>query len=639
MDSPKTLSSLTHTTPHTHTHPPAHNPSSTAADDDPIGGEALIVAGDIEGDSPTVGQDPCDFNLTEFLALASRVVDEGDADSWAALHSLKQRWMAKFGDGASTTPTGGLKPVAARPPTPFPPPMHAPRRAVRSITAPLARVLPRDSPPLLVADSNSPSTPLLLRMRRRLGMNPPPPIYVDNVPLNPTALPVDAIADAFHNSSRKTLSYVPPTLQNGEVIVRPSLDIIRSGSQHWSNMAVGYFLGRRLYFHHVNEFVRSVWPMVREVTASSSGFFFFQFKTNAAMEEVPMWIKLRHLPVELWTTEGLSTVASGIGKPLYPDAITRACTRLDFARVCIMLDINSKLPKHIVIMVPREDGSETPCKVDVEYEWLPPKCTACMTLGHSAKGCPTKKPRQPPVSVYVQKPGAGVRGPREEPEITAVLMATAAAPVWVRIWWNGRTRGLNHRDHQVSVANLVSEHRLQFVGLLEMRVSVGNVARVQRGLLPRWNWFVDYVSPGNRIWLAWDEDFIDLNVFDAGDQFIHCSAHIRSLHVHVLITVVYGVNDVVGRRVLWDALVCLSHTVHDVPWLVGGILTQWWMSVRFVGYQGMYGVLLRSFRVAYGTLVSLPCLCKGNGLLGITVVGMPGVFGSGWIDFWSMTGG
>ncbi|KAL0381931.1 UNVERIFIED_CONTAM: hypothetical protein Slati_4609300 [Sesamum latifolium] len=119
--------------------------------------------------------------------------------------------------------------------------------------------------------------------------------------------------------------------------------------------------------------------------------------------QVPVWIKLRHLPVELWTDEGLSTVASGIGKPLYTDAITRACTRLDFARVCIMLDISSKLPKHLVIMVPHEDGSESACKVDVEYEWLPPKCTTCMSLGHSTTGCPTKKPRQPPVTVYVQK--------------------------------------------------------------------------------------------------------------------------------------------------------------------------------------------------------------------------------------------
>ncbi|KAL0401927.1 UNVERIFIED_CONTAM: hypothetical protein Slati_4222600 [Sesamum latifolium] len=144
--------------------------------------------------------------------------------------------------------------------------------------------------------------------------------------------------------------------------------------------------------------------------------------------QVPVWIKLRHLPVELWTTEGLSTVASGIGKPLYPDAITRACTRLDFARVCIMLDISSKLSKHIVIMVPREDGSEFPCKVDVEYEWLPPKCTTCMSLGHSSKGCPAKKPRQLPVSVYVQKPVTGPREPMGEPELAAVPRAKATAP-------------------------------------------------------------------------------------------------------------------------------------------------------------------------------------------------------------------
>ncbi|KAL0455431.1 UNVERIFIED_CONTAM: hypothetical protein Slati_0882300 [Sesamum latifolium] len=236
-------------------------------------------------------------------------------------------------------------------------------------------------------------------------------------------------------------------MQNGEIVVRPSLDIIRDGAKWWSTTAVGYFLGKRPYFHHVNEFVRSVWPLFREVKATANGFFFFEFKTTTAMEEVieggpwlfrgqpivlqkwelgmmlqklqhtqvPVWIKLRHLPVELWTNEGLSTVASGIGKPLYPDAITRACTRLDFARVCVMLDISLKLQKHIMIMVPCEDGSEKACKVDVEYEWLPPKCNACMSLGHPTKECPSTKPKQPPVLVYVQKPPVMKEQVRREP--------------------------------------------------------------------------------------------------------------------------------------------------------------------------------------------------------------------------------
>lgn len=39
-------------------------------------------------------------------------------------------------------------------------------------------------------------------------------------------------------------------------------------------------------------------------------------------KEVPVWVRLRNLPVEYWTDEGLSVVASGIGKPLCQDAIT-----------------------------------------------------------------------------------------------------------------------------------------------------------------------------------------------------------------------------------------------------------------------------------------------------------------------------
>ncbi|KAL0361938.1 UNVERIFIED_CONTAM: hypothetical protein Sradi_3878300 [Sesamum radiatum] len=109
--------------------------------------------------------------------------------------------------------------------------------------------------------------------------------------------------------------------------------------------------------------------------------------------------------MEFWIDEGLNIVASGIGKLLYRDAITKACTRLDFARICVMLNISSMLLKHIVIMVPKEDGSEMPCKVYVEYEWIPPKCVSCMSLGHLTKACPsTKLVLKPPVAVYVQHP-------------------------------------------------------------------------------------------------------------------------------------------------------------------------------------------------------------------------------------------
>ncbi|KAL2224895.1 UNVERIFIED_CONTAM: hypothetical protein Sindi_3008200, partial [Sesamum indicum] len=147
----------------------------------------------------------------------------------------------------------------------------------------------------------------------------------------------DKITVAFNNSSRKTLSYIAPTMQNGEVVVRPSLDTVRDGAKRWETTAVGYFLGKRPYYHHLKEFAFSVWPALREVTANTNGFFFFRFKSVIDMEEVieggpwlfqgqpivlqkwepgmamrklkhtqvPVWIKLRHLPMEFWTTKGL----------------------------------------------------------------------------------------------------------------------------------------------------------------------------------------------------------------------------------------------------------------------------------------------------------------------------------------------
>ncbi|KAL0283758.1 UNVERIFIED_CONTAM: Retrovirus-related Pol polyprotein from type-1 retrotransposable element R2 [Sesamum radiatum] len=77
-------------------------------------------------------------------------------------------------------------------------------------------------------------------------------------------------------------------------------------------------------------------------------------------------------------------------------------------------------------------------------------------------------------------------------------------------------------------------------------------------MLPQWMFYVDYGGPGNRVWLAWDPSFVDVNVVETGAQFMHCSVFIRSLHSSVFITVVYGVNDVIGRRELWMDITRIS---------------------------------------------------------------------------------
>ncbi|XP_011101582.1 uncharacterized protein LOC105179641 [Sesamum indicum] len=134
--------------------------------------------------------------------------------------------------------------------------------------------------------------------------------------------------------------------------------------------------------------------------------------------------------------------------------------------------------------------------------------------------------------------------------------------------WN--VRGLNKRDHRLALKDLVSEFRLYFLGILETRVQLNNVMHIQSYLLPQWKWFADYNSNGNRIWLAWDENFIDVHVLDLGEQFVQCRITSRAVNESVIVTVVYSATEVTDHQILWTALETLAQQCSDVPWLVGG---------------------------------------------------------------------
>ncbi|KAL0298155.1 UNVERIFIED_CONTAM: hypothetical protein Scaly_3072000 [Sesamum calycinum] len=416
----------------------------------------------------------------------------------------------------------------------------------------------------------------------------------------------------------KTLTYIPPSVQNGEILVRPSIDMIREGSNRWNTTAVGYFLGKRPYFHHLNDFVRSIWPAVREVKATSNGFFFFQFKTVAAMEEVlegGPWLYLGQ-PIVLQKWEpGRST-----------DAITRACTRLDFARVCVMLNVNSKLPKHIVIMMPNEHGGESACKVDVDFDLCEEKPNTCPALRTSD---PIPNPN--PISEHPEATDDMVSNERphqrtdkgnqiviynafdilrdaDEDADESIRGPNTCNPwMFPHVEHNDLECSGTQQERSSGRRDLVSEFRLHFIALLETRVMPSNVCRVQTGLLPRWRWFVDYSGPGNRIWIAWNDDFIDVDILNIGTQFVHCRVHMHEIHEHILITVVYGANEVSARRELWQGLTELA-VAADLPWLVGGDFNAVLDMSEVSGASGDIRVAMHDFNdcIIQTGLISLP---------------------------------
>ncbi|GAV77196.1 DUF4283 domain-containing protein/zf-CCHC_4 domain-containing protein [Cephalotus follicularis] len=98
---------------------------------------------------------------------------------------------------------------------------------------------------------------------------------------------------------------------------------------------------------------------------------------------IPVWVKMKGIPVQYWNKAGLSYIASVLGKPLHMDANTTNKRVLSFARVCIEMAASSPFPDNITLEL--EDGSTT--STGVEYPWRPTACSLCKVFDHSNRTC------------------------------------------------------------------------------------------------------------------------------------------------------------------------------------------------------------------------------------------------------------
>lgn len=108
---------------------------------------------------------------------------------------------------------------------------------------------------------------------------------------------------------------------------------------------------------------------------------------------VPLWIKMYDIPLEAWTVQGISKLASYLGTPLLMDDMTaQMCQygkgRIGYARV--LVDVQAKHDFREFIMVQYRDGNGAVIRtkrIDVEYSWKPTKCEHYKVFGHSFSQC------------------------------------------------------------------------------------------------------------------------------------------------------------------------------------------------------------------------------------------------------------
>ncbi|KAK4397787.1 hypothetical protein Sango_1254200 [Sesamum angolense] len=260
-------------------------------------------------------------SVKQTLITRSTFEAELSALDTTALTDLQARWFAKFGEDGNHVPQqSGLLPDSSRTPTPFRPtnpPLLPPLCFARlPTTDQMASILSIKAAPL----------PLSTYVGVDVEILPPPrvssPMHI-GIPSNLFV----TISGCMNVSPSPTASFdlVPiacPSSTKGNSVERMNMhgdiDLNASSSANISWDPSAPIVPTGIFIVAMEEVLKGgPWlfqgqPIVLQ-----------QWQPGMALRktkhtDVPVWIKLRHFPVELWIDEGLSTVASGIGKTALP---------------------------------------------------------------------------------------------------------------------------------------------------------------------------------------------------------------------------------------------------------------------------------------------------------------------------------
>ena len=109
---------------------------------------------------------------------------------------------------------------------------------------------------------------------------------------------------------------------------------------------------------------------------------FFDF-ANEELSKIPVWVKLRNLPLELWNPQALGKNLSKIGSPIRTDRLTAFKGSISFARELVEVDASLDLIEEVCFKLPI--GQTFIQKI--EYKNRPSFCTRCKMIGHRLAKC------------------------------------------------------------------------------------------------------------------------------------------------------------------------------------------------------------------------------------------------------------
>ncbi|XP_028549414.1 uncharacterized protein LOC110100125 [Dendrobium catenatum] len=107
------------------------------------------------------------------------------------------------------------------------------------------------------------------------------------------------------------------------------------------------------------------------------------FSTNSLKGiSTPLWIRLPNLSLQCWDDINICRIASKVGKPYLLDGNSFQWSRREYARVCVRVPLNEKLPLGVWV-----EGLYGKFFQKIIYEGISKLCYECAFIGHTITAC------------------------------------------------------------------------------------------------------------------------------------------------------------------------------------------------------------------------------------------------------------
>nr|GEV59418.1 hypothetical protein [Tanacetum cinerariifolium] len=433
----------------------------------------------------------------------------------------------------------------------------------------------------------------------------------DMMPAKPKHVQHNSFVSIVQNQPSKKVVKIKE-LRNEERVkgaaVAIPLDEVEAISSHFVNTLYGYFIGNRLAFPLVENYVKNTWAKygLKHIQLHEE-FFLFQFHTKEGMERVledgPWLIRREPLILNIWSQSTDLKKAEIKKAPVPP----RCSTCLIFDHVS---DKCPKLPKVVTTQTVADDGFAVVKKKKNKSKNKQHKQVDGVILSKPSLNLHYRKVdkgqnssdkaksiKEPNVkekaavdkgkvqvsnsfnaldndddefwgtqvnsslvnesdsedvdeNIIVEEPKSqsnvnGLKG-ASTPDVNVSMCSIAS--------WN--IRGLNFSPKQKQVRQVVYENKLSVCAILESHAHESKLEKLCSYVFNHWEWISNgsICSKGTRIIVGWNRNDVDVSVITHDDQVIHTRIWIKTNKKEVFFSFVYAHNHYIHRRALWQNL-------------------------------------------------------------------------------------